>query len=77
MEIEITLTIDGTEQEYSLCFDGTLYDFEIGSMETLDGQDADHLIEPYQCDIDEEIMNYFVGQADYQAEQQFELERGN
>lgn len=76
METTIELSINGIDREFDLTFTGSLYDYEVESLD-FHRWNVDHLINDNIPDIEEAIVNYFVGEAEYRGEQMMELERGN
>ena len=78
--IEIEMTIGQSENLRTLdvVVDGDSYNFEIYELhfgrfditKWLDNQSVHN-------DVRDEVINVFIGNEDYRAEQQFELERGN
>ena len=76
MKTTVTLSINRIDREFDLTFKGTLYDYEVESMDFY-RWNVDHLINDHLYDLEEAIVNYFVGEAEYRGEEQMELERGN
>lgn len=76
METTVELSINGIDREFDLTFTGNLYDYEVESLD-FHRWNVDHLINDNIPDIEEAIVNYFVGEAEYRGEQMMELERGN
>jgi len=76
MKTTVTLSINRIDREFNLTFKGTLFDYEIESMDFY-RWNVGHLINDHLYDIEEAIVNYFVGEAEYRGEEQMELERGN
>ena len=76
MKTTVTLSINRIDREFDLTFKGDLFNYEIESMDFY-RWNVDHLINDHLYDIEEAIVNYFVGEAEQRGEEQMELERGN
>ena len=76
MKTTVTLSINRIDREFNLTFKGTLFDYEIESMDFY-RWNVDHLINDHLYDLEEAIVNYFVGEAEQRGEEQMEMERGN
>ena len=69
MKTEITLIINGLSVAFDLTFKGTMYNYEVESLHWANTkEDAYELIEQYTPDIEEAIVNYFVGEAETKGE---------
>tara|TARA_R100000808_G_scaffold19434_1_gene42156 strand:- start:2426 stop:2656 length:231 start_codon:yes stop_codon:yes gene_type:complete len=76
MKTTVELSINRIDREFEVVFSGSINKWDIDGL-NFHRWGVDHLISGNEYEINEAILNYFIGEIDYKGEQQFELERGN